>query len=548
MSNKSIVLNDRNLCDLELIMNGGFAPLQGFMTEKQYYSVLKNMRLDTGELWPLPVTLGIDKDMKDLLKHDKNIILRDSYNVPLASMTIEKIFKPDLEMECKYAYGTLDKNHPYVNIILNQKDIYYVGGKITKINDPLHYDFKDVRLTPKQTKEYFEKNGWKTIVGFQTRNPMHKSHYELTKYAMNMAGKDAKVMLHPVVGITQECDVDYYTRVKCYKKLINHYSANTAILSLLPLSMRMAGPREALFHALIRQNYGCTHFVVGRDHAGPSYKKANGESFYGPYDAHNLLEQYKDELNIKIIKSKMIVYVEELNTYMPIDEVPKDMTVKNISGTQQRKMLRDGDEIPDWFSFPDVVEELKKSYVPANEKGLCIYFVGLSGSGKSTTANLLRSKLLELCDKQVTILDGDVIRQHLSKGLTFTKADRSINVRRIGYVASEIVKHGGITVCANIAPYENDREYNRKLISKYGHYVEIFVDTSLDVCEERDVKGLYKLARKGIIKQFTGISDPFESPKNPDLIIDGNGDTQKNLDKIINILENINFIKDSHKN
>lgn len=543
MEENYIVLNDRQLCDLELILNKGFAPLKGFMTENQYYSVLKNMRLDTGELWPLPITLGISNEMKNKLKHELTVILCDSTNLPIASMNIESIFKPDLNMECELAYGSNDTNHPYVNIILNQKNIYYIGGKLTKINDPLHYDFKDIRLTPKQTKEYFKNNGWKTIVGFQTRNPMHKSHYELTKYALKVAGEDAKLMLHPVVGMTQECDVDYYTRVKCYKKLLNHYKDNTAILSLLPLSMRMAGPREALFHALIRQNYGCTHFVVGRDHAGPSYKKKNGENFYGPYDAHKLLEKYKDELNIKIIKSKMIVYVKELDMYLPIDEVPKILTVLNISGTQQRKLLREGSEIPHWFSFPDVVKELKKSYVPLNEKGLCVYFIGLSGSGKSTIANMFKSKLLELCDKQVTILDGDIIRQHLSKGLTFSKQDRSVNVRRIGYVASEIVKHRGISICANIAPYECDREYNRSLISQYGHYLEIYVNTDLDVCEKRDVKGLYKLARTGVIKTFTGITDPFEPPLKSDLIIDGNEDIDKNLDKIMDKLKEIGYFE-----
>lgn len=543
---KNLVLNERNICDLELLLNGAFTPLDGFMKKIRYESVLLNMRIETGELWPLPITLAISSDFKDSIKHDKQIILVDSTNLPLAKLDIEDIFKPDLKKECKYAYGSDDTNHPYVNIILNQNNIYYIGGKVTKINDPLHYDFKDIRLTPNQIKEYFNKNGWKTIVGFQTRNPMHRSHYELTKYAMKIASEEtnseAKLLLHPVVGITQECDVDYYTRVKCYKKLINNYENNSAILSLLPLSMRMAGPREALFHALIRQNYGCTHFVVGRDHAGPSYKNKNGESFYGPYDAHKLLEEYKDELKIKIIKSKMIVYVKEINKYVPIDEVPENMTVLNISGTEQREMLNKGKKIPEWFSFPNVINELQKSYIAPNQKGLCVYFVGLSGCGKSTIANVLKSKLLEICNKQITILDGDIIRQHLSKGLTFSKEDRSTNIRRIGYVASEIVKHNGIVLCANIAPFEDDRKYNRELISKYGHYLEIFVDTPLNICEKRDVKGLYKLARSGIIKKFTGVSDPFETPTESNLIVNGEESIDKILDKIINLLKKINYL------
>ena len=540
---KFIILNERQLCDLELLLNGGFAPLNRFMNETDYYSVLNNMRLCTGELWPLPVTLGISEDDMKSFKHEKSIVLRDSQNVPLVLLDIEQIYKPDLMLECKLAYGTTDNNHPYVKLILDQGNVYYISGKLTKINDPLHYDFMDIRLTPRQTKKYFVDNGWKTIVGFQTRNPMHKSHYELTKYAMTIAGTDSKMLLHPVVGITQECDVNYHTRVKCYKKLVKYYPDNTVILSLLPLSMRMAGPREALFHALIRQNYGCTHFVVGRDHAGPSYKDKNGNNFYGPYDAHNLLEKYNDELNIKIIKSKMIVYVKELDDYMPIDKVPENLTILNISGTQQRQMLVAGDDIPGWFSYPDIVKELKKSYVPNNEKGLCIYFVGLSGSGKSTIGNMLKSKLQESVNKDISILDGDVIRQHLSKELTFSKEDRSTNIRRIGYVASEIVKHRGIVLCANIAPYEEDRQYNRKLISKYGYYIEIFVDTKLNVCEDRDIKGLYKLARNGIIKQFTGISDPFETPTNPELIINGNDDINENLNKILDTLKEIQWLQ-----
>jgi sulfate adenylyltransferase len=348
-----------------------------------------------------------------------------------------------------------------------------------------------------------------------------KSYYELTKYALKQVGNNAHLLLHPVVGMTQECDVEYHTRVRCYKEMMKYYDDNQVLLSLLPLSMRMAGPREAVMHAIIRKNYGCTHFIVGRDHAGPSYKTKEGKDFYGPFDAQDLLNSVKKEIGIEVITSKMIVYVKELENYLPMNEVDKDHTVMNISGTQQRELLRAGKIIPEWFTFKEVSEILRKEIV--NKKlGRCYYFIGLSGAGKSATANALKEKIHE-CepDRTVTILDADIIRQNLSKGLGFSKEDRSINVKRIGYVASEIVKHGGICIVANIAPYEEERTCNRKLISQYGEYNEIYVKTNINICEERDCKGLYKLARLGKIKQFTGIDDPFEEPKTCEYILDG---------------------------
>lgn len=532
----NIVLNNRELCDLELLLNGAFNPLQGFLTQQDYLSVLNEMRLSTGELWPIPIVLKINESQKDEIEKHNFVVLTDNTNLPIAKLYISDIYKPDLHHEFTSVFGCDDDNHPYISEMLKNRDIYYVGGRVEKIRLPVHYDFENIRLTPAETREYFKKNNWENVVGFQTRNPMHRSHYELTKYAMNCTGdENAKLFLNPVVGVTQECDVDYYTRVKCYKILVeNHYSKGQVLLNLLPLSMRMAGPREALWHALIRQNYGCTHFVVGRDHAGPSYKKKDGSSFFGPFDAHELLEKHKDELKIEVVKSQFIVYVEELKKYLPMDQVPKGMNVLNISGTQQRKMLKNGEKIPDWFSFSDVVTELRKKYRP--KKGVCVYFVGLSGSGKSTLANALRQKLLEGdISQEITILDGDIVRQNLSKGLKFSREDRSTNVRRIGYVASEIVKHSGIVICANIAPYLDDRKYNRELISKYGKYIEVFVDTPLETCEKRDVKGLYALARQGIIKQFTGISDPFEAPENPELKV-FDGDISETVNKILELM------------
>ena len=513
----NVVLDDKTLGDLECIMNGYFSPLETFMGKDDWESVCNDLHLKNGKFFPLPISLCVDK----LFKVGDVLNLVDSTNYILATLEIEEIYKPDIDFECKKAYGSTDTNHPYVKYKQSHKDKYYVSGKITKKNEFRHYDFIDNRLTPNEVREYFKLNNWECIVGFQTRNPMHKAHYELTKYALSKTNnKKAKLFLNPVVGITQNVDIDYNIRVHCYKEIIKKYDGNV-LLGLLPLTMRMAGPREACLHALIRKNYGCTHFVVGRDHAGPSFKTKTGESFYGPYEAQDLLFKYANEINITPIVSKMIVYNDSKSKYQPIDEVEEGDNILNLSGTEVRKRLKAGEEIPEWFSFKNVVNILKKS---VKKRGICYYFTGLSGSGKTTYANILKVKLMEKYpDREITVLDGDIVRQNLCKGLGFSKTDRSINVRRIGYVASEIVKHGGIAICANIAPYNEDRLANRKLIESIGgKYIEIWVNTPLEICEKRDVKGLYKLAREGKIKEFTGISDPFEEPTNPDLIITEN--------------------------
>jgi len=413
--------------------------------------------------------------------------------------------------------------------------------------DVKHYDFMEYRMSAEKCRAmiagFRELDGVSSFVGFQTRNPMHRSHFELTKYALKKcegSGAEAKLILMPVVGITQSCDVDYQVRTRCYKKLMPYYEGK-AELVLIPLSMRMAGPREAVLHAIIRKNYGCTHFIVGRDHAGPSYKKKDGTDFYGPYDAHALVEKYKGDIGIEIVLSQMIVYVENLGKYLPMNEVrggDGGDKVMNISGTEQRRLLKTGAEIPAWFSFPEIVEELRLEYRMLNKRGLCIYLTGLSGSGKSTVANFLMEKIMENeKERKITLLDADVVRTNLSKGLGFSREDRSTNVRRIGYLCSEIVKHGGIAIVANIAPYEDDRKYNRGIIEGVGGtYVECFVDTTLEKCEERDIKGLYALARKGVIKEFTGISDPYERPVNPEIAIDGAMNLDAIIEKIVDCL------------
>ena len=384
--------------------------------------------------------------------------------------------------------------------------------------------------------------GWNKVVAFQTRNPMHRAHVEITHLAAK--NNDANLLIHPVVGMTKPGDVDYFTRVRCYNKIIEKYPNNSAMLSLLPLSMRMAGPREALWHALIRKNYGCTHIIIGRDHAGPGNDK-NGNPFYGPYDAQELLVKHEDEINIKMVPFKMMVYVKEENKYMPIDQVPDGLTSLNISGTELRNKLDSGEALPGWFSYPEIEKELKKSIPEKTNRGFTIFFTGLSGSGKSTLANALSTKFLEEGTRPVTLLDGDIVRQHLSSELGFSKEHRSINVKRIGYVASEITKNRGIAICAPIAPYESDRVFNKELISSYGGYIEIFVSTPLEVCEERDSKGLYALARKGVIKEFTGISDPYEEPENPDIIIDSSKeDPEILIEQIINKIKSLGYMND----
>jgi len=549
-----IVVSGRLLCDLEVMLLGGFSPLEGFLTEIDYKSVVNNMRLSSGELWPMPIVYKIKKSELSKYSDKTSVILADSTNLPLAQFHISDIYSPDLELECKNVYGTTDDNHPYVNEVLSDRDILYVGGRIERINLPVHFDFGEYRLTPEDVKSEIKKRGWTNVVGFQTRNPMHRSHMELTLKSLQEVDNGTNttgVLIHPIVGITQACDVNYHTRVKCYKKIIERYpkfngsDQPLAMLSLLPLSMRMAGPREAIWHALIRKNYGCTHFIVGRDHAGPSYKNKNGEAFYGPYDAHELVTKYSDEIGIKVVMSQMIVYLKSQQVYKPINEVEDKSDMMNISGTELRNMLVNREKIPEWFTFPEISQELYNDYLPNSKKGFCIYMVGLSGSGKTTLLNQLHGKLMELSNnRRISVLDGDVVRQELSKGLGFSREDRSLNVRRIGYVASEIVKHGGICMCANIAPYQEDRDHNRSLIETYGGYYETHVNTKIDECEKRDCKGLYKLARQGVIKEFTGVSDPFECPENPEFTFESNTveDFQKNIDNIASKLRNDGYI------
>ena len=517
----SIDLSDRLLCDLELLLNGSFAPLTGFLNEDDYVDVVYNMRLaphNGGALWPMPIVLPVSGEQASSCSLGDVLDLKDKYGTIIARLAIESVYVPNIMQECKVVYGTVDDNHPYVNIVLNEfpANVHYIGGSVVRVADPLWLDFQSLRLSPDDTNALFSSFGeLKHVLAFQTRNPMHRCHMELTKNALSRIEGGAHLFIQPIVGVTQECDVDYVARIKCYQHILKYYPAGSVTLGILPLSMRMAGPREALWHALIRRNYGATHFVIGRDHAGPSSKTKSGNSFYGPYEAQELVASVSEEMGIDILTSSMIMYDRVSEAY--VTEVESGMDIATISGTEFRRRLRSGEDIPSWFSYPEVIDELRRT---VTSKGVCVYFVGLSASGKSTLAVALKQLCQEHTSRPITILDGDVVRRNLSKGLGFSREDRSTNVRRIGYVASEIVQHGGIVFCANIAPYAEDRAYNRSIIEGAGGaYVEVYVQTPLSVCEERDPKGLYKLARDGTLPQFTGISDPFEEPESPDIAI-----------------------------
>ncbi|WP_424927511.1 bifunctional sulfate adenylyltransferase/adenylylsulfate kinase [Amaricoccus tamworthensis] len=513
-------LTARQVCDLELLMNGGFNPLKGFLGKDDYESVVENMRLADGTLWPMPITLDVSEEFASKIEPGQDIALRDPEGVILAMMSVTDSWEPNKANEAEKVFGADDVAHPAVNYLHNTAGKIYLGGPVTGIQQPVHYDFRARRNTPNELRAFFRKLGWRKIVAFQTRNPLHRAHQELTFRAAREA--QANLLIHPVVGLTKPGDIDHFTRVRCYEAVLDQYPAATTEMSLLNLAMRMAGPREAVWHGIIRRNHGCTHMIVGRDHAGPG-KNSAGEDFYGPYDAQELFKKYQDEIGCEMVDFKHMVYVQERAQYEPADEVEEGMTVLNISGTELRRRLQEGLEIPEWFSFPNVVAELRKTKPPRDKQGFTVFFTGLSGSGKSTIANAMMVKLMEMGGRPTTLLDGDLVRKHLSSELGFSKEHRDINIKRIGYVASEITKNGGIAICAPIAPYTATRRAVREMIEAYGSFVEVHVATSVEECEKRDRKGLYKLAREGKIKEFTGISDPYEEPQNPEVRLETEG-------------------------
>ena len=511
-----ITLNDRHLCDLELLATGAFSPLKGFMTRTDYESVLDRMRLQNGALWPIPICLDISETKAKSLEAGQSVTLRDPEGFLLAIMEIEDIWPVEIEKEALNVFGTSDQVHPGVQQLYKKSGNFYIGGSLEVLSLPLHFDFKQLRLTPQEVKDIYKRMGWKRVVGFQTAQPVHRPQYELTIKAMQQA--KANLLLLPIAGMTKPGDFDHYTRVRCYREVTRHYPPDSFILNLLPYTMHMAGPREALLQTIISKNYGCTHFIVGHNHAGPGLDK-NGKSFYESNDAQKLAEEYSEEIDIKIISFDEMVYLPFEDEYSFVDQVPEDTKTISLSGSDIRERILSGRQIPKWATFPEVVEELRKAYPAPHKQGFTVFLTGLSGAGKSTIAQVLYSRFLEIGDRPVTLLDGDIVRRNLSSNLKFNKEDRDINVRRIGFVAGEITKNRGIAICAPIAPYESTRSEIRSSIESYGGFIEVHVSTPIEICEKRDRKGMYAKARAGLIKGFTGVDDPYEIPASPEVSI-----------------------------
>ncbi|MQC26223.1 MAG: bifunctional sulfate adenylyltransferase/adenylylsulfate kinase [Chloroflexi bacterium] len=509
-----IQISPRALHDLELLATGGFSPMDRFMGQADYESVLETMRLADGTLFPISITLTVNKD--ELPENSKQVVLRDVRNNTFAIMDLEEIFDWDPSVEAQKVLGTTDPRHPLVSEMIRWGDTC-ISGRLQVVNLPSYNDFVSLRLTPQEVRDQLTRMGNHNVVAFQTRNPMHRIHEELTKRAAEQVG--GSLLIHPVVGMTKPGDVDHYTRVRVYRTLVEHYyEQDSTMLALLPLAMRMAGPREAVWHAIIRRNFGANHFIVGRDHAGPG-NDSKGEPFYGPYDAQELLSAHADEIGVQMLPFKALVYLADEERYVEAGQEPKDAKILNISGTQVREdYLAKGEYLPEWFTRRETSAILLEMYPPRHKQGFCLWFTGLSGSGKSTTAQIVTSLLLER-GRQVTVLDGDVVRTHLSKGLGFSVEDRNTNILRIGFVAGELVRQHGAVIAAAISPYRAARNECRQMVGE-GHFFEVFVDTPIEVCEDRDIKGLYAKARRGEITGFTGVDDPYEAPPNPEITID----------------------------
>jgi sulfate adenylyltransferase len=532
----SVQISARALCDLELLATGGFSPLDRFMGKADYERVLTEMRLKNGTLFPIPIVLPLDEST--LPSYAEAVVLCDTRNNNIAVMEIEEVFHFDPQREARLVLGTTDSRHPLVSEMVRWGKVY-VSGSLKVIDLPHYNDFVDLRRTPAQVRALLEKMGFENVVAFQTRNPMHRIHEELTKRAAEEV--DGALLIHPVVGMTKPGDVDHYTRVRTYRALAEkYYDTNRTVLSLLPLAMRMAGPREALWHAIIRRNHGATHFIIGRDHAGPG-KDSQGRPFYGPYEAQEMMAQYADEIGVKPVEFKELLYLPDEDRYEESTKITEGTNILSISGTQVRDdYLAKGVTLPEWFTRSETAQILQEMYPPRHKQGVCIWFTGLSGSGKSTTAEILTSLLLEH-GRQVTLLDGDVVRTHLSKGLGFSPEDRDVNILRIGYVASEIARHGGMVITAAISPYRATRNEARKMVGE--NFVEVFVDTPIEVCEERDVKGLYARARRGQITGFTGVDDPYETPVDPEIILDTvSFSAEENARRIVAFLEEQGYL------
>lgn len=516
---QDIVLSERQLCDLELILCGGFSPLEGFMNQRDYNGVVENLRLSCGTLFSMPITLDVTPDdvTAKNIKAGERLVLRDFRDLqPLAIITVDDVYTPDKKREADLVFRG-DPEHPAIKYLNNTVKDVYVGGKVQAINRLHHYDYVGLRNTPAELRQQFSKMGWSSVVAFQTRNPMHRAHRELTVRAAR--ARHANVLIHPVVGLTKPGDIDHFTRVRVYEALMPRYPNGMAMLSLLPLAMRMGGDREAVWHAIIRKNYGATHFIVGRDHAGPG-KNSKGVDFYGPYDAQVLVEKYRAELGIEVVPFQQMTYLPDSDEYMPKDEVPAGTPTLDISGTELRKRLKLGLPIPEWFSYPEVVSVLRESHPPRSKQGFTIFLTGYHNSGKDAIARALEVTFNQQGGRPVSLLLGDTVRSELSSELGFSKKDRHINVQRIAFVASELTKAGTAVVAAPIAPYAESRALARDSVEKHGTFVLVHVATPLEHCEQTDRSGQFAAARRGEIKGFTGVDDPYETPTNADITVD----------------------------
>lgn len=535
---QTLQLSDRSLCDLELLSVGAFSPLDRFMSRADYLSVVQQLRLNTGQVFPIPITLPVPADAG--IHEGQDIALCTSRNEPLAVLTVAEVYQWDAEEAADLVFGTRDLRHPLVAEMNNWGKLN-VSGRLRVFRLPPHYDFNDLRLTPAQTRACLKTLGHKNVVAFQTRNPLHRAHEEMTKRAI--AEKDGVLLLHPAVGLTKPGDVNHYTRVRSYKVLAERYYDPKRIqLALLPLAMRLAGPREALWHAIIRRNYGANFLIVGRDHASPGVD-STGKAFYPPYAAQELVSQFSEEVGVGVVPFQELVYSPERDRYLEVSEVKPGERTLSLSGREVRQdYLEKGINLPAWFSRPEVSQVLSTTYRPRHEQGFCIWLTGLSCAGKSTIAEILTTLLLEY-GRRVTLLDGDVVRTNLSAGLGFSKQDRDTNIRRIGFVAAEIVHHGGIAICAAVSPYRNTRNEVRTMVGS-EQFIEVYVDAPLNICEARDTKGMYEAARRGELKNFTGIDDPYEPPRHPELQVDNESvSAETNARSIRDYLAERGFLK-----
>lgn len=517
LSLRDIILNDRQLCDLELLATGAFSPLRGFVNRPDYESILDRMRLQNGMIWPIPICLDVPETEARHLEAGQSVCLRDPEGFLLAILHIEDIWPVEREKEALDIFGTLDRKHPGVRYLFDSGHDFYLGGRVEVLHLPLHFDFRQLRLTPEEIRRTYSKLGWHRVVGFQTRNPIHKAQFEMTVMAMKKT--KANLLLLPIVGMTRPDDFDHFTRARCYQAVARHYPPDSFVLNLLPLATRMAGPREAVWHCIIAKNFGCTHFIVGRDHASPGLDCKN-KPFYSRDEACKTVERMSVEIGVTPMLFDEIVYLPFEDEFRPLDRVPQKTQTIAMTGTHIRDRIRMGKRVPEWATFPEVIDELRRSYPPPRKQGFTVFLTGLSGAGKSTIARVLYSRFLEIGDRPVTLLDGDIVRRNLSSELGFSKEHRDLNVKRIGFVASEITKNRGIALCAPIAPYESTREEIRALIGNYGGFIEVHVATPIEECEKRDRKGMYAKARAGLITGFTGVDDPYEDPENPEVRID----------------------------